>query len=80
VAKARSSEGDLFHSDLGQGLYYRDGMFDGAISVSTLQWLCSCPEKCHNPWRRLHRFFESLFRCLKRGSRYRDLHDTTVPF
>jgi len=69
VAQARESDGDLFHSDLGQGLYFREGMFDGAISVSTLQWMCSCSQKNHNPWRRLHRFFESLYRCLKRTGR-----------
>jgi len=69
AATARESEGDLFHSDLGQGLYFREGMFDGAISVSTIQWLCSCAKKSHNPYRRLNRFFESLQRCLKRPAR-----------
>jgi len=69
VAKARDCDGDLFNSDLGNGLFFREGVFDGAVSVSTIQWLCSCSSKDHNPWKRLHKFFESLFRSLKRTAR-----------
>ncbi|EFX87764.1 hypothetical protein DAPPUDRAFT_221497 [Daphnia pulex] len=39
VAKEREVEGDLLLGDLGQGLPFRAGAFDGAISISALQWL-----------------------------------------
>ncbi len=38
VAKEREVEGDLILGDLGQGLPFRAGAFDGAISISALQW------------------------------------------
>lgn len=38
VAKEREVEGDLLLGDLGQGLPFRAGVFDGAISISALQW------------------------------------------
>ena len=41
VAKEREVEGDLCHHDLGDGLPFRPGMFDGAISISAVQWLCN---------------------------------------
>ncbi|KRX70467.1 putative methyltransferase -like protein, partial [Trichinella sp. T6] len=56
-------------SDMGNGLPFRPGSFDGAISVSALQWLCYAEEKRQNPVKRLHRFFLSLYACLSRGSR-----------
>ena len=41
VALDREVEGDLCVSDLGQGLPFRSGTFDGAISISAVQWLCN---------------------------------------
>ena len=41
VALDREVEGDLCVSDLGQGLPFRTGTFDGAISISAVQWLCN---------------------------------------
>ncbi len=64
VAKEREVEGDLILADLGNGLPFRAGSFDGAISVSTLQWLCNADKSCHNPVKRLFTFFSSLFACL----------------
>ncbi|KAI8869564.1 hypothetical protein GQ42DRAFT_27197 [Ramicandelaber brevisporus] len=61
--------GDLMHLDIGQGLGFRPGVFDGAISVSVIQWLCNADKSEHNPFQRLHRFFTTLFMCLKRGAR-----------
>ncbi|KMS94248.1 hypothetical protein BVRB_023320, partial [Beta vulgaris subsp. vulgaris] len=69
IALAREVEGDLFLSDIGQGLYYRPATFDAAISVSVLQWLCNADKSCHNPKQRLVRFFQSLYNCLKKGAR-----------
>ena len=34
-------EGDVCLHDLGQGLPLRPGTFDGAISISAVQWLCN---------------------------------------
>ena len=33
--------GDLFLADMGQGLSFRPGTFDAAISISAVQWLCN---------------------------------------
>ena len=41
VALDREVEGDLCISDLGQGLPFRTGSYDGAISISAVQWLCN---------------------------------------
>ena len=35
------TEGDMVHYDMGHGFPFRPGTFDGAISISALQWLCS---------------------------------------
>src|SRR5690606_12160524 len=56
-------------SDMGQGMPFRAGAFDGAISISALQWLCNKDKTCHNPVRRLSVFFSTLYSCLSRGSR-----------
>lgn len=69
ICRTKDVKGDLFHSDLGQGLYFRDCVFDGVISVSAIQWFCRFTKKKINPWRRLLRFFKSLFRILKQGRR-----------
>ena len=37
VAREREVEGDLILGDLGEGLPFRAGAFDGAISISALQ-------------------------------------------
>lgn len=41
VASDREVEGDVLHSDMGHGFGFRPGTFDGAISISAIQWLCS---------------------------------------
>uniref|UniRef100_A0A146KNG6 18S rRNA (guanine-N(7))-methyltransferase n=1 Tax=Lygus hesperus TaxID=30085 RepID=A0A146KNG6_LYGHE len=69
VAVERDVEGDLLLSDLGQGVPFRAGMFDGAISVSALQWLCNCDQKSHNPVKRLSKFFTMLYTSLSRCAR-----------
>jgi len=45
VAAEREVDGDLVLCDMGQGLKLRPGTFDGAISVSALQWLCNIDER-----------------------------------
>eukprot|EP01084_Bolivina_argentea_P136067 239676_1 len=69
VAVEREVTGDLFQSDLGNGLYFRDSIFDAAISISTLQWLTHCDTTKTNPKKRLANLFNSLYKCLKRGAR-----------
>ncbi|CED83579.1 probable bud23-protein involved in bud-site selection [Phaffia rhodozyma] len=69
VALEREVQGDLFLQDIGQGFGYRPGSFDGAISISVLQWLFNADATCHNPAQRLSRFFTTLHSALSRGSR-----------
>ncbi|KAF8337526.1 williams-Beuren syndrome critical region protein 22 [Cantharellus anzutake] len=71
VALEREVEGDLFLQDIGQGLGFRPGSFDGAISISVLQWLCNAETSSPtmSPPFRLRRFFTSLHASLCGGSR-----------
>ncbi|KAI8819576.1 S-adenosyl-L-methionine-dependent methyltransferase [Fimicolochytrium jonesii] len=69
VANGREVDGDLFLQDIGQGMSYRPGTFDGAISISVLQWLCNADKTVNNPRSRLKTFFSSLYSSLARGAR-----------
>ena len=69
IASERDSSGDVFLQDMGGGLPFRPGVFDGCISISAVQWLCYSDKKEHTARKRLTRFFTSLFTCLKAGSR-----------
>lgn len=69
IALEREVEGDLVLADMGQGLTFRAGTFDGCISISALQWLCNADQSDHNPKKRLDRFFTSLYRVLVKGAR-----------
>lgn len=61
--------GDVLESDMGQGLPFRPGMFDGVISISALQWLCYADTSEQDPKLRLNRFFSSLYSVLKRDAK-----------
>ncbi|XP_022205911.1 probable 18S rRNA (guanine-N(7))-methyltransferase isoform X1 [Nilaparvata lugens] len=69
VAQEREVEGDLMLGDMGQGVPFRPGCFDGAISISALQWLCNADRRTHKPAKRLHNFFSSLYASLSRTAR-----------
>ncbi|KAK0546548.1 18S rRNA (guanine1575-N7)-methyltransferase [Tilletia horrida] len=69
VAVEREVEGDLILADAGQGCMFRAGSFDGAISISALQWLCNADTSTANPAARLLHFFTTLYGCLTRGAR-----------
>ncbi|EGC40345.1 hypothetical protein DICPUDRAFT_146769 [Dictyostelium purpureum] len=69
VAVDREVEGDVMLRDIGQGFPFRPGTFDGAISISAIQWLCNAEKSHHNPRKRLHVFFQSLFNVLARGAK-----------
>ncbi|XP_077168863.1 18S rRNA (guanine-N(7))-methyltransferase [Paroedura picta] len=69
VAIEREVEGDLMLTDMGQGIPFRPGTFDGCISISAVQWLCNADKKTHSPPKRLYRFFSTLYTALARGAR-----------
>ncbi|KAJ6020804.1 18S rRNA (guanine(1575)-N(7))-methyltransferase [Penicillium herquei] len=69
VALQREVEGDLFLADIGQGVPFRPGSFDAAISISAIQWLCNAETSDVSPEGRLKRFFEGLYASLRRGGR-----------
>uniref|UniRef100_A0A2M4BWE4 18S rRNA (guanine-N(7))-methyltransferase n=1 Tax=Anopheles marajoara TaxID=58244 RepID=A0A2M4BWE4_9DIPT len=69
VAVEREVEGDLLLGDMGQGMPFKAGTFDGAVSISALQWLCNADKKSHVPPKRLYQFFSSLFASLTRNAR-----------
>ena len=60
---------ELVQHDMGLGLPFREGSFDGVISVSALQWLCYDNSSKQTAAKRLNRFFSSLYRVLKSDSR-----------
>lgn len=65
----REVEGDLFLADMGQGVPFRAGVFDAAVSISAIQWLCNADRSDAEPKRRLAQFFGTLFAALKRGGK-----------
>ncbi|PIA12781.1 S-adenosyl-L-methionine-dependent methyltransferase [Coemansia reversa NRRL 1564] len=69
IAIEKDVEGDLLMQDIGQGMGFRPGTFDGAISISVLQWLCNADKTENRPRYRLQRFFSTLFMALQRGAR-----------
>lgn len=69
VAVEREVEGDLILGDMGQGMPFKAGSFDGAVSISALQWLCNADKSSHIPAKRLSQFFTTLYACLTRGAR-----------
>lgn len=60
---------EVAHSDIGQGIPFRPGSFDGCVSISVIQWLCHTSKKGENPQRRLMAFFQSLYNALCRGAK-----------
>lgn len=69
VALQRDVEGDLLLADIGQGVPFRPGSFDAAISISAIQWLCNAETSDVSPGGRLRRFFDGLYASLRRGGR-----------
>ncbi|XP_013008180.1 probable 18S rRNA (guanine-N(7))-methyltransferase isoform X3 [Cavia porcellus] len=69
AALDRETEGDLLLGDMGQGIPFRPGSFDGCISISAVQWLCNANKKSDIPAKRLYCFFSSLYSALVRGAR-----------
>jgi 18S rRNA (guanine1575-N7)-methyltransferase len=67
IALQRDVEGDLLLADIGQGVPFRPGSLDAAISISAIQWLCNAESSDVSPQGRLSRFFNGLYASLKRG-------------
>lgn len=61
----RGVEGDLFLGDVGNGIPFRAGTFDAAISISVIQWLCNADVAGFDPKKRLLNFFNTLYASLK---------------
>lgn len=68
-ALERDVEGDMLLADVGQGIPFRAGSFDAAISISAIQWLCNADTSDVTPEGRLKRFFDGLYASLKRGGK-----------
>ncbi|KAI9823218.1 MAG: hypothetical protein M1826_000231 [Phylliscum demangeonii] len=64
-----AADGDLLLADIGQGIPFRPGSFDAAISISAIQWLCNADRSDVSAHGRLARFFAGLYAALKRGAR-----------
>ena len=69
IALERNVERDLLLGDIGQGVPFRAGSFDAAMSISAIQWLCNADSGDVSPARRLSRFFITLYSSLRRGGR-----------
>jgi len=69
VAVEREVDGDVILGDAGRPLKFRPGTFDGAVSISALQWLCNVDRKGHEPFHRMKAFFTELYSCLRKGAR-----------
>lgn len=69
IALQRDVEGDLMLADIGQGVPFRPGSLDAAISISAIQWLCNAESSDVSPQGRLARFFNGLYASLRRGGR-----------
>lgn len=69
VALDRDTAGDLLLADMGQGIPFRAGAFDAAVSVSAVQWLCNAESSDVSPHGRLSRFFDGLYASLRRGGK-----------
>ncbi|SMY25848.1 unnamed protein product [Zymoseptoria tritici ST99CH_1A5] len=68
-ALERDVDGDMLLADIGQGVPFRAGTFDAAISISAIQWLCNAETSDVSPEGRLKRFFDGLYASLKRGGK-----------
>ncbi len=60
---------DLLLHDMGHGVCFRPGTFDGCISVSVLQWLFHSNRSFEHPKKRLSRLFVTLHSALTRSAR-----------
>ena len=69
AAASRRRWSEVLEVDMGDGVPFRPGVFDGIISISAIQWLCYINKKGHVPQKRLRCLFQSMYNCLRRGAR-----------
>nr|CCC90073.1 conserved hypothetical protein [Trypanosoma congolense IL3000] len=60
---------EVLRGDMGEGLPFRPGSFDGAVSISAVQWLCQSDRRGQVPQRRLRALFQCLYNGLRRGAK-----------
>ena len=65
----KSGRNQVICDDLGHGFAFRNGVFDGCISISAVQWLCHASKAEHDPSRRVRKFFIALRAVLAAGAR-----------
>lgn len=69
ASERAGTRSDRVCHDMGDGLPFRRRVFDGAISISAVQWLCVSTKSGHRPRERLLAFMKGLVRCLRPGAR-----------
>lgn len=60
---------EVMHGDMGNGVPFRPGVFDGVVSISVVQWLCNVDKKGQVPQKRLRELFQTLYNSMRRGAR-----------
>lgn len=69
LCRKRGEGLDCVRMDMGSGLHFQPGMFDGVISVSAIQWLFQSYESGSHPIRRIRTFFTALYSVCKPSAR-----------
>jgi len=69
AARAPHRRRDVICADLGAPLWLRKRIFDGAVSISAVQWLCHATKSGHDPAKRVRQFFRGLKAVLLPGAR-----------
>lgn len=65
ICKVKNEGIDQIKGDIGEGLCFKPGVFDGVISVSALQWIFQSYDSLHVPKKRIRTFFTSLYSVCK---------------
>ena len=68
-ARAPHRMRDVLGADIGTKFGLRKGIFDGAVSISAVQWLCFATKPEHVPHKRVRSFFKGLRHVLRPGAR-----------
>ncbi|EZG79301.1 methyltransferase [Gregarina niphandrodes] len=69
IAREERADAELLRADIGELQNVVPNTFDGAISVSVIQWLCHAFTSEQEPLRRLRQFFQWLYNALNKSAR-----------